>query len=360
MTARERVERTLNFQEPDRVPIVDIMHNRGTIAYYAGVKKEQNLTLKEVARAVGSSLDMALGVAPPEIRRIEDRSGFKYRIEDWTAWLVKRPFNDAKGLASYIEKNIKEVERSDPETIWTYAGSSGLWTSGKGSYRDQFLELQDLVGDTVLMHTESPIGLDVCYYLAGWELFSYLYYDDPDLISTWFETLNRHEIERVHHVADKELSPVALIYSDIAHTGGTMFSPEFLKKEFYPRVKNLSQAWHEHDIKVIFHSEGCLMDVLDDLVATGIDGLNPLEPLSKMDLRTIRKKYPRLILWGGIDNTQLLPFGKVEEVEAAVRRAIDDCAAGGGYLLGSSGELHPGCKPENCIAMIEAARRYGK
>lgn len=60
--------------------------------------------------------------------------------------------------------------------------------------------------------------------------------------------------------------------------------------------------------------------------------LNPIEPLSKMNLRTIRKKYPRLILWGGVDNTQLLPFGKVEEVEAGMRQAIDDCATGGGYL----------------------------
>lgn len=159
---------------------------------------------------------------------------------------------------------------------------------------------------------------------------------------------------------DHSLSPVVLVYSDIAFKTSTLFSPAFLRKEFFPRMKRVVDAWHEHGVKCIFHSDGNLMGVLDDLVATGVDGLNPLEPLAGMDLKTVRERYPDLILMGNIDCSELLPRGTVAEVEAAVRKAIDDVAGSGGYILSSSSELHPGCKTENCIAMIETGKAYGR
>ena len=54
-----------------------------------------------------------------------------------------------------------------------------------------------------------------------------------------------------------------------------------------------------------------------------------------------------------------LPFGTVEEVEQSVRETIAAAAPGGGYIISSSNSIHPGCKPENYIAMVKAARKYG-
>ena len=61
-----------------------------------------------------------------------------------------------------------------------------------------------------------------------------------------------------------------------------------------------------------------------------------------------------------IDCDQLLPFGEPEEVEAACKQAIDDGAAGGSFLLGSSSELHPDAKLENFLKMREVALTYGR
>ena len=49
-----------------------------------------------------------------------------------------------------------------------------------------------------------------------------------------------------------------------------------------------------------------------------------------------------------------------EEVEQAVKQAIEDAGPGGGYILSSSNTIHPGCKPENYIAMVRATHKYGK
>ena len=93
---------------------------------------------------------------------------------------------------------------------------------------------------------------------------------------------------------------------------------------------------------------------LDDLVAAGIDALNPLEVLAGMTVEAVRERHSQLVLTGGVDVSQLLPLGTPEEVRTACRRNIA-AARARGYLLGSSTELHWEVKLENAIAMFETA-----
>ena len=53
------------------------------------------------------------------------------------------------------------------------------------------------------------------------------------------------------------------------------------------------------------------------------------------------------------------PGASHEEVEQEVKQAIEDAGKGGGYIISSSNTIHPGCKPENYIAMVKAAHKYG-
>jgi uroporphyrinogen decarboxylase len=79
-----------------------------------------------------------------------------------------------------------------------------------------------------------------------------------------------------------------------------------------------------------------------------------------MDIGEVKAKYgDRLCILGNIDCTYLLPFGSEEEVAEAVKETIRVAAPGGGYIISSSNSIHPGCKPENYIAMVGAARDYG-
>jgi uroporphyrinogen-III decarboxylase len=73
----------------------------------------------------------------------------------------------------------------------------------------------------------------------------------------------------------------------------------------------------------------------------------------------IRKAYPDWILMGGIDASQLLPFGSAEDVRAAVRKTIDEAGAQGRLWLGSSTEIHPAVKLENVLAMWDEIESYG-
>jgi hypothetical protein len=352
MTARQRVQATLEGRMPDRVPIFDLIQNIPLIEQVTGERVTPANGLDLLCRTIGECLDITRGIsAPAEEGIVRHADGFVYKQEWWTTWLIERPFHDVAGLLEYIRRNIDELYARRRGEMWTFAGKGNVWGEAGESPREQFRKLQEKVGEnTVLFPNESPVGLDTAHIRAGMELFSYATVEAPEVVSAWLEALNWAEIQRVHETADAALSPVALVFADLADKNQTMFSPAFLRREFFPRLKKLVGAWHSHGVKVIFHSDGNLWRVLGDFQATGIDGINPLEPLSKMHAGQVRKKYPDWILMGGIDASQLLPFGSEQDVREAVRHTIAE--AGRNRLwLGSSTEIHPAIPAANALAM---------
>jgi hypothetical protein len=361
MTARERIEATLRGELPDRVPIFDLIQNIPLIERVTGERVTLANGLELLCRTIGECLDITRGIAvPSEEKVIRYPDGFVYKQEWWTTWLIERPFRDVTGFLEYVRRNIDELYNRKPGDMWTFAGKANVWGATTDSPREQYLQLQEKVGaNTVIFPVESPVGLDTAHARAGLELFSYGYAEDPELISQWLEALNWAEIQRVHESADAALSPVALVYADQADKNQTIFSPAFLRREFFPRLEKLVAAWHSHGIKVIFHSDGNLWRVLDDFKVAGIDGLNPLEPLSKMYAGDVRKSYPDWILMGGIDASQLLPFGSEDAVRHAVRQTIADAGRNGRLWLGSSTEIHPAVPVQNVLAMWGEIEAHG-
>jgi len=361
MTARQRIECTLRSEMPDRIPVFDLIQHIPLIEYVTGEKLTHQNGLDLLCRTIGERLDITRGIAAPaEEKTIRHEDGFVYKQEWWTTWLIERPFRDVAGLLEYIPRNIEELHRRQFGDMFTFAGKSNVWGASSKSPREQFLELQEKVGEnTVLFPNESPVGLDTAHVRAGLDLLAYAYAENPQLVSDWLEALNWAEIQRVLETADPALSPVALVYADIAGTADLMFSPEFLRREFFPRLTKLTAAWHERGVKVIYHSDGNLWAVLEDFCKAGIDGINPLEPLSTMYAGDIHKVYPDWILMGGIDVSQLIPFGTEAEVRATVRKTIADPAATGRLWIGSTTEIHPAAKLENVLAMWEEIEECG-
>jgi hypothetical protein len=361
MTKKERIMATMRFEETDRVPVFDILQSVEMIEYFGGepLKGPEHAAENMViaGRAIANCFDVYRCVWVPQIPRLEKRDdGFVIRHVEYTSWIEERPFHDAEELKGWVKRTIEDVYDWHPNEQW---GPWGKLTFDKG-YRDRFNERQRLIGDTVLIHDESAVGLDTAMDIAGLQLFIELYHLEPELVSEWLEALCVHELKRIADTADPELSPVALPYCDLAYKGGLIFSPAFLRKEFFPRLKRICRAWHDHDISCIFHSDGNFMEVMDDFVDAGIDGIQSVEPLAGWDLIDVRRKYPQLVLVGNIDSSQLLPFGTVDQVKAAVKKAIDDVYGSGGYILSSSTELMPSTSRENGIVMNLFGREYSR
>ncbi len=362
MTKRERIENTLNFEKTDRVAIFDLMENPGAIEYFSGQKlkspkRNNNYNLKIICKAIGNSLDATRSVYSPRVNRTyKNNLGFIIRQERWTSWIEKRPFKNMNEIKEFIKNLMKKVKNSNPYNKWNYYGEEGY----DKITRNGFSKIQEMISDTVLFQDESPVGLDTIMDMIGIDKLSLLYADKPELVSECLEVLCNHEVKRIELVANPGLSPLVLPYCDLAYKGGLIFSPQFLRKEFFPRLKRITDKWHEYDTKCIFHSDGNFIEVMDNFVKAGVDGINPIEPIAGWDLIDVRIKYPKLVLMGNIDVSQLLSFGTVEKVKRTVKKEIDDIYPTGGLILGSSTELGPYLNPVNIITMILFAKEYSR
>ena len=356
MSKRERVLAAFKNQETDRTPVYDLLLHDKAIEYFSGkfpTCDEEGVKLK--CAATREMLDMTRGagwgpsvpgenatgngyITFPDIRTLMDRwigLGYKYR-----------PFHDEVSAISWINE-VNKLMKTEKKTIDLI--------KYRKSFRENFIKIQKYIGDdTVQLHRESLTGLDYIRAPLGLELFSYVWADEPGVIQEHVELCTDLEVMIIHAIADKALSPCALTAGDIAFKHSTLHSPQWLRQEYFPKLKMLNEAWHEHDILCLYHSDGDLMSVMDDLIGTGIDGLNPIETNAGMDVGVLKAKYgDKIFLTGGIDMSTLLSFGTPKEVREVCGKAVKDAPVG--YFIGSTTEIDNSAKLENVLVMLDVA-----
>ena len=151
-----------------------------------------------------------------------------------------------------------------------------------------------------------------------------------------------------------------MLGDDYAWRQGPMMSPAHFREFIYPYLKELVRHIHECGAYVIKHSDGNLWPILDMIVDSGVDAINPLEPIAGMDIAEVKAAYgQRVCVVGNIDCGELLCRGEVGEVRAAVKQCIAKASPGGGHILSSSNSIQSGAKPENVKAMANACREFG-
>ena len=348
VSKQERIRRTLDLRPVDRVALHDqVSFNPGVIAMYTGKAIHGfNYTYEDICTVIRKTLDACFPPAAPRgTDRITDAEGFVIQHDNWTSWTVSRPFHDVGGAREYLLRRTDSLRSTKLDQ-----------ERARAQFRERMQKLQALIGDTVIIDTSSAVGLCACWSRVGIELFSYLYADDPEVASGFIDAYVLNEIRRVHAIADRSLSPVILIADDFATKRGPIFSPAFLRKEHFPRLKRLTDAWHSHGLKVIYHSDGNWKAVIPDMIACGVDGFYCLEPGNGMDIVELKNAWPRHVWAGGVDGVDLMERGTPDQVAKEVRRHIVETNAlqTGGMFVGTSSEVNPPIRPENYRAMIDA------
>ncbi len=143
-----------------------------------------------------------------------------------------------------------------------------------------------------------------------------------------------------------------LIGDDIAYRRGAYIKPAALRESYFPYLTVLVDACQQAGLPVVFHSDGNLWDVLDDLAATGINGIQGLEPAAGMSLAGVRAKVgPELCLWGNVDVGWLAQPRPAAEITAELQRLLDPLV-GTPVILGTSGGLMAGLPGVSVEAMF--------
>ncbi|MBI3978189.1 MAG: hypothetical protein HY331_08395 [Chloroflexi bacterium] len=198
------------------------------------------------------------------------------------------------------------------------------------------------------------------WWLMGLEGFARATRKDPDLIKALYEKVGAFQLKVLDIVSRFDCVGSIQHGDDLAYAEGLMVRPQHFREHFFPWLKTAVDLAHSRGLPFIFHSDGDLRLVLDDIVACGVDAIHPIEPKA-MDIVWVKQTYgDRVAVMGNIDMGYTLTQGTPEEVDAEVKLRIRQLAPGGGYLCGSSNSLPEYVPIENFIAMRNAIFTYGR
>ena len=194
--------------------------------------------------------------------------------------------------------------------------------------------------------------------LMGFEQFSYAIFDNPELLDALFDKIGNLVLSMFEYFAESDAVDVIWYSDDIAYVTGLMISPAVLRTYFFPWLKKIGDMAKSANKSLIYHTDGLLFDVMDDIIDCGVDALHPIEPQA-MTIAEVKQRYgDRLCLIGHVD-VDLLARGSTEQVREQVRKNIKEAAYNGGYCVGSGNSIPDYVKYENYIAMLEAAKEFG-
>ena len=110
---------------------------------------------------------------------------------------------------------------------------------------------------------------------------------------------------------------------------------------------------------VMYHCDGALYPLLEEIVDMGVDLLNPVQADAKgMEPEKLKAEFgDRLCFHGGIDIIKTLPRGTVDDVRNEVAERIRVLGESGGYIMASSHHIQSDTPLENVFEMYDIANR---
>lgn len=142
--------------------------------------------------------------------------------------------------------------------------------------------------------------------------------------------------------------------------------PRFFEKFVVPYVREMTDLIHSRGGKVRLHSHGKINRVLDMILETGVDAIDPCEapPDGDIPLAEVKKRIGDQICIFGNLQLKMLEHASAVEVEKTVIACIEDAKAGGGFvIMPTAAPINTPLEKkteDNYIRFIETALEYGK
>jgi uroporphyrinogen decarboxylase len=375
MSSRQRVLKTLNHEDPDRVPFnlsltVDVYHR---LRSHLGLSPDPDKATG-IWTEVTSSPDLLeamkvdfyqVKLNPPS-RRPLIGSRHDLTFDEWGIGRAKVFREDGSyyhemAVHPLAGATLQDVERYPWPDPYDPARTEGL--------RDQVLQIRENTDKAIMAKFANSV----------WEQSWWLYG-----MQSWLENLILAPeipcaiMDKVCDVAvglmDVGLEAmgdlvdvVRLSGEDLGTQLGPMISPRLFNELVRPRFERLWRAAKARLLqrnpagKLMLHSCGNVRPFIPTWIEMGLDILDPIQPrAASMDPRSLKRDFGRqLVFHGGIDIQQVLPLGSPREVMEEVRRYIQIMGPGGGYIVAPAHNVQSDVPPANLVAMRDAIEAFG-
>ena len=346
LTSRERVRLALEHEETDRVPIAMICSGLNPPVY----------------REVDALLRRTRGIGVDEyLKDILDvqYTGPKYIGPPLAAgediWGVHRK-PVSYGLGTYDEIDLYPLANATLDDLAKHRWPSPDWFD----YRvmPERIAAARAERDVALIVANGNI-FESSWYMRGLETMFEDLLADPELTQAIFSRVTEFYCEYFRRTLEAAGGGVDLVFTadDIGGQNGPLINLKTWETLIKPWHVKLNRVIHEFGAKVVYHSDGDVMDAVEGLIDMGIDVLQALQfNAGKMSPAKLKEQAGnRLCFEGGVSVQATMPFGKADDVADEVRMLVRTLGRGGGYILGPSHMIQAHTPPENVLALFDTA-----
>ena len=363
MRPKERVIKSLNHQEPDRVPMN--YHGDGNMSKslkkYFGIEGDESLkcwlTGNEDPRLL-KALDCDLRTLVPEyvgppVKSFDDGSFITVFGE---RLLIKE---SEKGAGYFIYPETPLADAKTIEEVDAHPWPQVEWFDFS-SIKDQLEEWEDyaiVAGD---MGTLDCVNR--CLSLFGYERVMMGMADrDPVLLRAFqhFADFYHEYMIRLFEAGGDRID-IAYYGEDLGMQTGPRYSLKMYRELIKPYwVRSLKEA-KKRNYFVMQHSCGSTRAFYPEFIELGIHIHDTVQIYTAdMDPFEIKKEFgDKLSFHGAISIQNVLETGTPESVAAEVKRVIDALAPNGGYILAPTHWIQSGTPIENVLTMYQTAKEY--
>ena len=347
LSHRERVRLALEHRTTDRIPIAMVcagINPPARKALEAHLARERGTTVEDYLRPLIDVAYVGPAYAGP---RLEPRTDI---------WGVRRA-PVSYGPASYDEiEHYPLATAQGVDDVAAHRWPSADWFDY--SILPDRIAADRRGGDYCLMISNGNI-FETSWYMRGFERMFMDLALDPEFANAVFERVCSFYCEhftRILEAADGEVD-LAFTADDIGGQQGLLMSLDMWERNIKPYHERLNRVIHGFGAKVIYHTDGSVMEAVPGLIDMGVDVLQALQfDATGMDATALKGAYgDRLCFEGGVSVQHTLPFGTPEDVRREVVERVQVLGRGGGYILGPSHAIQAGTPPENIVAMFDTA-----
>ena len=337
MNGYERIVAALERREPDQIPLMELyIHPKVIDGLCPGcdlLEMVEQLDLDGVCVSKGS--DRSEAEDRPE--EYVDEWGARYGRSAEAYHPIEGPIKTEADLAHYVPPDPYEETLLEPVRQAV--------TRFKGKRFIAFHQAPDFMPAAILRGLPQML-VDLV--------------ENPGLAHRLLETVNSYACT-LSRLAIEAGADAVVLAGDWAFNTGPFMSPAHFREFVLPYFVRCIEEVHQAGGYAIKHTDGNLWPIMDMIVESGIDALNPIQPDAGMDIGEIKRRYgDRLCLVGNVNCGYTLSEAPIAEVVREAKEVIRKAGPGGGHIMSSSNSLHSSVRPANYRAMVEATRRYGR
>lgn len=306
MNGRERLLTSLAGRTVDRPPVMEID--------FAPVKEAFGVEFP--------SWDDFLAGGQAKQRALAKTMEINQRIIEEFAWdgiILLRPAQDAEGIAA--AKKAFGDHTAIGGILW-----EGVWSI-------------DIIRD--------------------WQQFSEDLFDHPENLHAKAEQYCQIGLDRIDRMVGAGADFI-LIASDVGFNGGPFLSPDQFRIFVTPYVARLCQRIRDRGAIPMYHSDGMIMPIIDQLMDAGVAVLQSIDPMAGMDIRVVKElTRGRMSLMGNV-RCDYLQHGTPEQITESALYSLEHGSPGGGFIFSSSNTIFDGVPVENYRLMLSVFRQWCK